>query len=279
MKKKKITFSVVIPYYNSINTINRTLLSVLYQDCRDYEIIVINDFSTDNPIVIIEDYKKKFETLDINLTYIELEKNSGPSFARNYAWNLAIGNYICFLDSDDMWHPNKLSICKNYIIDLQPQLLFHDSLISRTGMLRDLLEIDYTNSVFTARNIIPINWLLRNLAVTPAIIVKKDINLRFNEEMKYSEDYDLWLRIAFEYSNVIKIDGPALTFLGKPFMSGNSLSSNVTKMRIGEIMLYTNFCLSNLFYFPILPILILYSILKHLHLLIFENIFKKLIRG
>jgi glycosyltransferase involved in cell wall biosynthesis len=271
MKKKNITFSVVIPYYNSINTINRTLLSVLYQDCRDYEIIVINDFSTDIPIDIIEDYKKKFETLNINLTYIELKKNSGPSFARNYAWNLAIGNYICFLDSDDMWHPNKLSICKNYIIDLQPQLLFHDSLISRTGMLRDLLEIDYTNSVFTIRNIISINWLLKNLAVTPAIIVNKDISLRFNEEMKYSEDYDLWLRIAFKYPNVIKINGPALTFLGKPFMSGNGLSSNYFKMRIGEIKLYFNFCLNNLFYLPLFPILLTYSILKHIRLMVFKK--------
>jgi len=279
MLEKNIIFSIVIPYYNSINTIERTLLSILYQDCKDYEIIVINDFSKDDPSDIIEDFKKKFKFLGINLKYIELKKNSGPSFARNLAWNLASGSYVCFLDSDDMWHPNKLSICKNFICDLQPQMLFHDSLISRTGMLRDLLEIDYTNSVFTVRNIIPINWLLRNLAVTPAVIVKKNIYLRFNEEMKYSEDYDLWLRIAFEYSNVIKIDGPALTFLGKPFMSGNGLSSNVTKMRIGEITLYTNFCLSNLFYFPILPILILYSILKHLYLLISNNMNKYQIRG
>lgn len=275
MLKKNITFTVVIPYYKSINTIERTLLSVLYQDCRDYEIIVINDCSTDNPNDIIEDFTKRFKFLGINLKYIELDKNSGPSFARNFAWNLAIGNYVCFLDSDDMWHPNKLSICKNYIIDLQPQLLFHDSLISRTGKFKDLLEIDYTNSEFTVRNIIPINWLLKNLAVTPAVLVKKDINLRFNEKMKYCEDYDLWLRIAFEYSNVIKIEGPALTYLGKPFMSGNGLSSNVIKMRLGEISLYINFCLNNLLSLPILPILILYSFFKHIRLLLGKCLLKK----
>ena len=195
MLEKNITFTVVIPYYKSINTIERTLLSVLYQDCRDYEIIVINDCSTDNPNDIIEDFTKRFKFLGINLKYIVLKKNSGPSFARNFAWNLAIGDYVCFLDSDDMWHPNKLSICKKYIIALQPQLLFHNSLISLTGKFKDLLEIDYTNSEFTVRNIIPINWLLKNLAVTPAVLVKKDINLRFNEKMKYCEDYDLWLRL------------------------------------------------------------------------------------
>jgi hypothetical protein len=86
--------------------------------------------------------------------------------------------------------------------------------------------------------------------------------------MKYSEDYDLWLRIVFKYNNTIELKGPTLTFLGKPFMVGNGLSSNIHKMRIGELKLYYNFCKHNKVFIVLLPFLFLNSLCKHFKLLV-----------
>ena len=115
-------------------------------------------------------------------------------------------------------------------------------------------------------------WLIRNHSVTPSVVLNQKITLRFRDSMKYSEDYDLWLRVVFNYNNTFEIIGPTLTFLGKPFMIGNGLSSNVHKMRVGEFQLYYNFCKQNKVYLIILPFLIINSILKH-----FKLLFKKII--
>lgn len=268
MNTDNIKFSIVIPYFNSIQTIERALTSVLFQTFKKYEVIIINDGSKDNPIDFIDSFREKFTFLGIDLIYIDLLNNSGPSVARNIGWEIAKGEYVCFLDADDMWHPIKLMTCDILINKVNPGMIFHNSTISKTGKLIDILELDYSHNKF---NIIICNkfkWLIKNLAVTPSVIVKREIKLRFNEKMKYSEDYDLWLRIAYSKHRIYQIKGAELTFLGKTPMTGNGLSSNIFKMRIGEINLFVNFCQTHMIFIPLLPIFIFYSILKHLRLLL-----------
>ena len=268
-------FTVLIPYYNSILTIEETLLSVFNQTYIDYEVVLVNDFSNDYPAELIKAFKEKFRQLGIAFEYYEMSVNSGPSFTRNFGWDLAKGEYICFLDSDDLWHPEKLNVCSGFIDEYAPALLFHNSDVSKTGKLIEILDYNYSQNRFEAQRINPVNWLIKNLSVTPAVVVRKDISLRFNEEMKYCEDYDLWLRIAFKYNDILRINGSPLTFLGKPFMGGNGLSSNILKMRIGEIRLYTTFCFTNYLYLPLFPLLITSSLIKHIRLIIFVFLIKK----
>ncbi len=264
-------FSVIIPYYKAINTIGRTLESIYRQTYSDFEIILVNDLSPDNPNTIIDEYKSKFIQRDITLRYIELEKNSGPSKARNIAWDNASGDYIAFLDSDDFWHPNKLQICANFISD-EIIMLYHAAEITIEKYLDKINFQSYVSNQFNCHKKSNLSWFKKNHSVTPAVIIKRDISCRFDENIKYSEDYELWLRIAFKYNNTYSILGPPLTYLGKPFSEGNSLSSNITKMRIGEMKLFIQFCFSNLFYLPLLPFLLIYSTLKHIRLLT-KNIF------
>ena len=82
--------SIIIPYYNAINTIERTLFSIYNQTYNNYEVIVINDKSTDNPLPIINTYKLRFENNNNNFKYIELDETCGPSKARNYAWDIMV---------------------------------------------------------------------------------------------------------------------------------------------------------------------------------------------
>jgi glycosyltransferase involved in cell wall biosynthesis len=105
----KSRVSVIIPYFNSQDTIIRALNSVNSQTLLPHEVIIVNDFSDDN------ETKKILQNLvqnnwNFKLIIIHLTKNMGPGNARNIGWNNATGEYIAFLDSDDSWHPLKLEI-------------------------------------------------------------------------------------------------------------------------------------------------------------------------
>ena len=101
---KNDIISIITPLYNSEKYIKQTIESVLAQTYKKWEIIVVDDVSTDKGIVIV----KKYISKDNRIKLIQLEKNGGGAVARNKAIESANGRYIAFLDSDDLWHPKKL---------------------------------------------------------------------------------------------------------------------------------------------------------------------------
>ena len=95
--------SVIIPVYNSAKFISQTLESLLDQTLKDFEVIIVDDCSTDNSIEVVESFMEKFAAEKICLHLIELQKNSGtPGLPRNVGIQFACGKYVCFLDSDDL---------------------------------------------------------------------------------------------------------------------------------------------------------------------------------
>ena len=97
------TISIIIPTYNAGQYIKEALASVLAQSFQDFEVIIIDDGSTD-------DTAQKVKTLcDPRILYVYKE-NQGPAAARNYGLNLVRGEYIAFLDVDDLWEPHKLEM-------------------------------------------------------------------------------------------------------------------------------------------------------------------------
>ena len=98
--------SIITPSYNSEKYLKDCIVSVLNQTFKSWEMLIVDDASSDNSRSVIESYLKK----DKRIKAFFLEKNIGPAMARNYAINKASGRYIAFLDSDDMWLPNKLEL-------------------------------------------------------------------------------------------------------------------------------------------------------------------------
>ena len=96
--------SIITPTYNCANFISRTIDSVLSQTYQDWEMIIVDDRSRDNTKEIVENYMKK----DPRIQYYLLKENSGAAIARTTAMRLAQGSYMAFLDSDDIWMPDKL---------------------------------------------------------------------------------------------------------------------------------------------------------------------------
>lgn len=96
--------SIIVPVYNAEKFINDTIQTVLNQTYKNWELLLVNDCSTDNSKKIIEEYEKK----DKRIHLIELEQNSGAAIARNTGIENSKGRYIAFLDADDLWDKRKL---------------------------------------------------------------------------------------------------------------------------------------------------------------------------
>jgi glycosyltransferase involved in cell wall biosynthesis len=113
-------FSVVIAAYNRENYLRRTIDSVLNQDFKDYEFIVVDDGSTDQTWDIIQSYGKQINSFR--------QTNQGSEAAFRKGASLATGKYIAFLDSDDLFLPNTLSVYRRFIIEPDPPALILGSM-------------------------------------------------------------------------------------------------------------------------------------------------------
>lgn len=241
--------SVVIPCYNSESTIEMTLDSVANQIYKDFEIILVDDGSSDNTKQRIEAF---FKNKNIAYKYI-YQTNRGVSAARNRGIREAQGEYIAFLDSDDMWHPQKLEMVSNILSNNSIYILGHgytlDNNFSKVYKTFDLTKISFSR------------LLIKNFAVTPSVVVKKDVCEYFNENMRYTEDHELWLRMSLS-NDVYYCDLP-LTVLGRGQLSKGGLSANRWNMRKGEITMYKNIVKYKKSLTLFFPFLVIFSLAKH----------------
>lgn len=182
-------FSIVTPNYNSENFIKAALNSVLEQTYVDWELIVIDDGSTDSGIDIIKSFQEKDKRVKLFL-----QENCGVSIARNKGVAMSNYEYIAFLDSDDLWHPDKLQ--KAY------DLLSADSKIHFLYSRCQFISTDGKKLLTKSRNAVDIKNL--NLIIgenitttTSSWIVRKSsfVGIKgFNSNMSYAEDLDLLIR-------------------------------------------------------------------------------------
>jgi glycosyltransferase involved in cell wall biosynthesis len=194
-----IFFSVVVPTYNRADLITKTLQSLLNQQYTNYEIIVVDDGSTDNTEEVVK-------SLD-NQRIIYVKKNNAErAAARNYGAAMAKGEYINFFDSDDLAYPNHISEAIGIIKQYKKPEWFHLSyaVADPSGaILRNAAKYSAPtlNKQLVKGNILSCN----------GVFIKKDILLANpfieDRELSASEDYELWCRLAARfplvYSNTI----------------------------------------------------------------------------
>lgn len=261
-----VFFSVVVPYFRNIGTISTTLQSLLAQSHTSFEVIIVDDASKDSLSTLLCDFQELFRKRAIEFKLIILALNVGPSGARNAGWRGSSGKFVAFLDADDAWHPQKLELCERVLLCTQAIGCVHDSELRVSDSLARRPE-QYSFNEFTLRRISRLAWLIRNQGATPSIILRKDISQRFDETMRYCEDYDLWLRVNTIDGQLVKLMGPPLTFLGRRTLSEGGQSSSTLRMRLGELRAYYKFFTASIVLWPALPLFFIWSILKHLVLL------------
>ena len=246
-------FSTIIPMYNAKNTIKNTIESVINQTyIESIEIIIINDGSNDGCEKIVEELILLNHT-NRNIKLIN-KQNGGVSSARNIGIQESSGEYLAFLDSDDVWHPQKLELILEILQNKEINFLGH------FYTLKNNFE-----QVFQFKQAIKVPFmklLLKNFAVTPSIVIKKDICEYFNENMNHTEDHELWLRIALK-TDIYYVALPLVT-LGRPQLSLGGLSSNRWAMRKGELQMYKNIVIYKKSLKFLYPFLVIFSLTKHL---------------
>ena len=175
--------SVIIPVYNAERYISNTIESVLNQTYRDIEIVLVDDCSNDNSKTIIEAYAKKNDGIIYHLQ----EENGGAAVARNTALNIASGRYVAFLDSDDLWLPDKLEKQLNLMQEKK-------AVISYTAYRQ--FSMEKVGNLVSVPEQVTYKQLLKG-NVIGCLTVMLDKERLGNLKMKNArhEDYILWLDI------------------------------------------------------------------------------------
>ncbi len=210
--------SVIMPTFNCARFLGRALESIFAQTFTDYEVIVANDGSTDHTREVIAPYSGK-------ITYL-YQPNRGPSAARNLALSKASGEFIAYLDADDMWYPHRL----------ERQVAFLDAHRECGIVHSDFSTINETDRVIHHRfnhepprevpqGACAMDLLRRCHIQIPTVIERRDCLQtigQFDERLRMAEDYHHWILLAMEGYAVGYIDEPLAMYRWR----GGSASSS-----------------------------------------------------
>jgi len=207
--------SVILPTFNRANFIKKAIDSVLVQDWEqgnNIELIIVDDFSTDNTEQIVSQYN------DTRIKYIKNPKNMGGAKSRNIGVANSTGEYLSFIDSDVVWYKNKLSIQLEKLLESKTNDIVYCLFRKQKGNKWIVLPNNIKDGhIFN-------ELLADNIVDTPSVILKKDIFLNvggFDESLPRFQDWDLFIRLSKKYNfSIIK------EILYDSYTLINSISSN-----------------------------------------------------
>jgi glycosyltransferase involved in cell wall biosynthesis len=226
------TISVIIPMYNSGLTTVKAVDSVrnqTYQKCK-YEIFVINDGSTDNSLQIIKDYQEKNNIHNLKIIN---KKNGGPATARNAGLRVATGAYLCLLDSDDEWVPEKIET-QIQTLEFYPEIDFLGC-----NLVGKRIKI-FGKEIKQLYKVTTLQLLLKHFPQTSTIIFKRNILVDvgyFNEDKEvsyYGEDNLFFIKISTKKKIFFSPEELVIYGQGKHSFALKGLGANIKEMAKGE---------------------------------------------
>ena len=226
--------SVIIPTYNGGKFIKKAIESVLDQTLDDFEIIVVDDGSTDNTPYILQEYIRTN-----NIVYIS-QKNVGVAVARNNGINMSKGTYIAFLDDDDFWIDKDKLKKQIEFLENHPDYV----MVGTAGIVVDEKGKRVTDyKVPEGDHSIRDSILMRNPFIQSSIVAKKDI---LNQAGLYSvkdyvnaEDYNLWLRVGL-LGKMENLKEPMTAYLTRNGNTSSNHKKEVLRSNILFIKEYKN---------------------------------------
>ena len=211
---KRNFFSIIVPCFNGQQYIHRCLNSIISQTYNRFEVLVIDDGSTDSSYLLL----KKFSDKDKRIKLIKHKINKGLPSARNSGINKSIGQYIAFLDIDDWWPKNKLNIYASYFLKGY-DILYSDftrfKSTKNLKLVRVKKNINSNELIFS--NLIPIST---------GAYDKKKLGYRLFEYESPSEDWLFWLNLIKDSKKSIGINKNLMFYN----VCSNSMSANKIKM-------------------------------------------------
>lgn len=219
--------SIIIPVYNSSKYIQQSLLSVLYQSCKMYELIIVDDGSTDNSIQLIQEFLSK--NPEIQAKVLVNSENKGVSKARNRGLILASGTYICFLDADDSYKPDFVSLMKSQIVKGFDFVYCGYDIID---------EDNHTTVEFASRRKYLDNseeiikqyiYSKTHFSIVAAIYKKKflmDHKILYNENCRLGEDIEFLCNLLLKGPKCTSVKQSLYQYIRRPESTTNNITSN-----------------------------------------------------
>lgn len=195
-----MNFSIVVPLYNKERSVVRAIESVLKQNYGNFQLIIVNDGSSDDSLQVVSEIKdQRIKIIDKN--------NGGVSSARNTGIEAADFQSICFLDADDYWMPNHLEVILE-LINKYPEASIYSTLISENsnkginyvenslpdsfeGYIDDYFSIAFNGTIFHSSSVCINRQALLNVG-------------GFDTNLKHGEDLDMWFRLMINKKGVVK---------------------------------------------------------------------------
>ena len=250
--------STIIPCYRCSQTIGKAIDSVANQTLLPAEVILVDDGSGDNTLEILlqlqHDYGKDW------VKVIPLKDNSGPSVARNMAWEFASQDYIAFLDADEVWHPEKIAIQYSWMLQ-NPDIALsgHNSIRIKPGIK---FEPDPIPRNIKANLVSRNQILLSNVFSTASVMLNRRLHQRFNPLFRYSQDYLLWIEILMEGNRAVMIQ-----FIGgyyfKSLFGESGQTAHLLNGKKAESKIYQNLLKNGYITFFEFRLLSLWSLAKY----------------
>ena len=226
--------SVIIPYFRKKNYIKKTLLSILKQTFKKFEVLIIYDDSEKSDLTFIKTLLK----LDKRIKLIINKKNLGAGLSRNIGILKAKGKYISFIDADDIWKKNKLRLQIKFMENNNYQISHTSYVIA--NMENKVLEFR------KAKNFIKLKDLLYSCDIgLSTVMIKKSVfsnKLKF-PKLKTKEDFVLWLNLVKSGFKIYSLDRN----LVKWNKTKSSLSSSIFQKLIDSFNVYHNYMQFNFF--------------------------------
>ena len=188
-------FSVIIPVYNKEKFIENTIKSVLQQSFSDFELILVDDGSTDNSIIKIQQFS------DSRITYYTKE-NGGASSARNFGLEKAKAKFITFLDADDYWYPDFLQEMASSIEEFPNHKIFSAAIEVESDKV--VFPSQYSIKKSSEREIVDyfVASMKTTIICTSCAVFEKSVFEKvghFDTEIKSGQDTDMWIRMGLEF--------------------------------------------------------------------------------
>ena len=222
----EVTVSIITPVYNGEQYLSEAIESALAQTYKNFELLIVNDGSTDNSTDIIRPFLK-----DSRVIYIE-QKNAGVAAARNTAIKQARGKYIGFLDQDDLWLPEKINTLVTFLEKNVEWALVHTPQIYIDNLGNEIIayEKDFVRNIsgdcfkelFEGNKIAVLTTLVRKELIEKVGGFKPDVSR--------ADDYLLWLELSYQYI-IGYVDIPLVKYR----LHDTNESYNSLKMEIAEL--------------------------------------------
>jgi glycosyltransferase involved in cell wall biosynthesis len=223
-------FSIILPTYNRAHFLPKAIESILAQTFKDWELIIVDDGSTDNTKEVVTGYT------DPRIKYI-YQENQERSAARNNGIAQAHGEYICFLDSDDYFLPEKLNTYYQALpATISKNAILYDGLIFENGNEQTKSHIPVHTGETSSFEFLLLHPIGPLQVCLPAALLKTE---RFNPNLRIGEDVELWLRLA-KYCVFIPLDSFQTVALEHEDRSVNLKKYNAAKEQLKQLDLIFN---------------------------------------